>query len=472
MNIYRNVYGSLSQSPLSAQLVTALKHAVLGFVWSCDMDFSPSLRARQWHERLQAFMQRYLLPYNAAWHQAVKTGDYPPPFMQDLKSLAQEEGLWNLFLPDLRPDEPGTALSHLDYAPLAETMGRLPWAAEVFNCNAPDSGNMELLHRFANAAQRAQWLTPLLRGEIRSAFAMSEPDVASSDATNLQTTLRAEGDAWVLNGRKWFITGAAHPQCKLLIVMCRNASVTLMDDTASQGPAVHQQHSLVLLPLDTPGVEVVRNISVVHHLAPEGHCEILFRQVRIPKDHLLGTWGQGFAMAQARLGPGRVHHCMRTIGQCELALEMATERALERTAFGKHLSDQSNVQDWLAESRLEIDQARLLVLKTAWMLDVGEAPTAEIRAQVSAIKVVAARLQTRVVERAMQVFGAMGLSPDTPLAYFWTWGRAMHLMDGPDEVHLRILARHELHKAQARMGQTAAYFTTPEQMRAPPHLSA
>ncbi|MGV0986222.1 MAG: acyl-CoA dehydrogenase family protein [Limnohabitans sp.] len=441
------------------------------------MDFSPSPQARQWHQRLQAFMDRYLLPYNAAWHQSVKNGEFPPPFMGDLQALAQEEGLWNLFLPGLRPGEPGSGLSHLDYAPLAETMGRLPWAAEVFNCNAPDSGNMELLHRFANETQQARWLAPLLRGEIRSAFAMSEPDVASSDPTNLQTTLRADGDDWVLNGRKWFITGAAHPHCKLLIVMCKNEGPTGLDGQEA-GPAwtagqdAHHQHSMVLVPLDTPGVEVLRNIPVVHHLAPEGHCEILLRQVRIPKDHLLGAWGQGFAMAQARLGPGRVHHCMRTIGQCELALEMATERALERSVFGKHLSDQSNVQDWLAESRLEIDQARLLVLKTAWMLDLGDAPPAELRAQVSGIKVVAARLQTRVVDRAMQVFGAMGLSPDTPLAYFWTWGRAMHLMDGPDEVHLRTLARYELHKARERMGHTTAYFTTPEQMRAVPHVSA
>ena len=409
-------------------------------------------------------MDRYLLPYNAAWHQCVNEGVYPPPFIDDLKALAKEEGLWNMFLPDLKANEPGTGLSHRDYAPLAETMGRLPWAAEIFNCNAPDSGNMELLHRFANDVQKQTWLAPLLRGEIRSAFAMSEPDVASSDPTNLQTTLRSDGKDWVLNGRKWFITGAAHPRCKVLIVMCRN------DNANDQ--AAHQQHSMVLVPLNTPGVEVVRNIPVVHHRAPEGHCEIVFRQVRVPKDHLLGAWGEGFAMAQARLGPGRVHHCMRTIGQCELALEMSSERALERSAFGKHLSDQSNVQDWLADSRLEIDQARLLVLKTAWMLDIGQVPAADLRAQISAIKVVAARLQTRVVDRAMQVFGAMGLSPDTPLAYFWTWGRAMHLMDGPDEVHLRTLARHELHKARERMGHTAAYFTTPEQMRAQPHLSA
>lgn len=427
------------------------------------MDFSASPRAREWHQRLQAFIDRYLLPYNAAWHQAAQQGAYPPPFLEDLKLLAREEGLWNLFLPTLRSDEPGTALSHLDYAPLAETMGRLPWAAEVFNCNAPDSGNMELLHRFADAAQRAQWLSPLLRGDIRSAFAMSEPDVASSDPTNLQTTVRADGEDLVIHGRKWFITGAAHPQCRLLIVMCRNEGET--------DAGRHHGHSMVLVPMEAPGVEVMRNIPVVHHVSPEGHCEIVLRQVRVPKNHLLGGWGEAFAMAQARLGPGRVHHCMRTIGQCELALELATERALERKTFGKYLADQSNVQDWLAQSRIEIDQARLLVLRTAWLLDSAQdVSAAEVRAQVAAIKVVAARLQTQVVDRAMQIFGAMGLSPDTPLAYFWTWGRALHLMDGPDEVHLRTLARHELDKARERLGQSALYFTTPEQMRAPPHL--
>ncbi|TXI67624.1 MAG: acyl-CoA dehydrogenase [Limnohabitans sp.] len=427
------------------------------------MDFSPSLRAQEWQARLSAFMSRYLLPYNAAWHASVQRGEFPPPFMQDLKALAQEEGLWNLFLPTLQPDEPGTALSHLDYAPLAETMGRLPWAAEVFNCNAPDSGNMELLHRFAHDAQRAQWLVPLLRGEIRSAFAMSEPDVASSDPTNLQTAVRSEGDELVLNGRKWFITGAAHPDCRLLIVMARN-----------EGESVdpHHSHSLVLVPMDTPGVTVVRNIPVVHHLAPDGHCEIVFRQVRVPRSHLLGAWGEGFAMAQARLGPGRVHHCMRTIGQCELALELATERTLERQMHGRVLAEQSNVQDLLAESRIEIDQARLLVLRTAWLLDQGDNSSAQARAQIAAIKVVGARLQSRVVERAMQIFGAMGLSPDTPLAAFWTWGRAMHLMDGPDEVHLRTVARHEIARARERLGQSAAWFTTPEQMRSEPHLAA
>ncbi len=432
------------------------------------MDFAPSARAQALRERMDAFVERYLLPHNPAWHRAVQEGAYPPPFMEDLKALAREEGLWNLFLPGLRDDEPGTRLSHLEYAPLAESMGRLPWAAEVFNCSAPDTGNMELLHRFASPAQRQQWLEPLLQGHIRSAFAMSEPDVASSDPTNLQTTVRREGDTLVVQGRKWFITGAAHPHCRLLIVLCRNA-----DDEGSGEPMPdsHHQHSMVLVPLDAPGVQVLRNISVLHQHTPEGHCEILLHQVRVPASHLLGDWGAGFAMAQARLGPGRVHHCMRSIGQCELALQLAAERALERRTFGKYLSEQSNVQDWLAQARIAIDQARLLVLQTAWMLDQGDAlPAARVRAQVAAIKVVAAQLQSHVLDRAIQVFGAMGLSPDTPLAQFWTWGRALHFMDGPDEVHLRSVARHELAQARSRMGASSAWFTTPEQLLAPPRI--
>jgi acyl-CoA dehydrogenase len=432
------------------------------------MDFAPSARAQALRERMDAFVERYLLPHNPAWHRAVQEGAYPPPFMEDLKALAREEGLWNLFLPGLRDDEPGTRLSHLEYAPLAESMGRLPWAAEVFNCSAPDTGNMELLHRFASLEQRQQWLEPLLQGHIRSAFAMSEPDVASSDPTNLQTTVRREGDTLVVQGRKWFITGAAHPHCRLLIVLCRNA-----DDEGSGEPMPdsHHQHSMVLVPLDAPGVQVLRNISVLHQHTPEGHCEILLHQVRVPASHLLGDWGAGFAMAQARLGPGRVHHCMRSIGQCELALQLAAERALERRTFGKYLSEQSNVQDWLAQARIAIDQARLLVLQTAWMLDQGDAlPAAQVRVQVAAIKVVAAQLQSNVLDRAIQVFGAMGLSPDTPLAQFWTWGRALHFMDGPDEVHLRSVARHELAQARSRMGASSAWFTTPEQLLAPPRI--
>ena len=421
------------------------------------MDFADSALSRDMRQRLDAFIDRYLLPYNAAWHAAAARGESTPPFVQDLKELAQSEGLWNLFLPSLRADQPGTALSNLDYAPLAESMGRLPWACEVFNCSAPDTGNMELLQLFATPAQRSAWLDPLLAGSIRSAFAMSEPDVASSDPTNLQTTVRVEANQLVLNGRKWFITGAAHPACRLLIVMGRSAGAA--------GPR-HANHSIVLVPLQTPGVEILRNIAILQHLTPEGHCEIVLRDVRVPLENLLGREGEGFAMAQARLGPGRIHHCMRTVGQCELALRLMCDRALERQAFGKTLADFANVQEWIAESRLEIDQARLLVLRSAWLLDQGH----DARVDVSAIKVVAARLQTRVLNRAIQTFGAMGLSPDTPLAYFWTWGRAMQLLDGPDEVHLRSIARDEIEHARRQRGASAAYFTTPEQLRAPPHI--
>ncbi|MCX7249660.1 MAG: acyl-CoA dehydrogenase family protein [Burkholderiales bacterium] len=423
------------------------------------MEFEYSPQVLELRQRLEEFIDHYVLPYNAAWHRSVAQGVYPPPFLEDLKALARSEGLWNLFLPGLRQDEPGLRLSNLDYAPLAEIMGRMPWASEVFNCSAPDTGNMELLHLFATPEQTRRWLRPLLEGEIRSAFAMSEPDVASSDPTNLQTRIHRDGDEWVLNGRKWFVTGAAHPNCRLLIVMCRSG-----DDEVAK----HARHSMLLVPLDTPGVTLERNIAIMQHHTPEGHCEIVFRDVRVPSDHLLGEAGAGFAMAQARLGPGRVHHCMRTIGQCELALALMCERTLERHVFGKYLADFANVQEWIAESRLEIDQARLLVLRAAWRLDQGQQK--EVRADVAAIKVVTARLQTRVVNRAMQVFGAMGLSPDTPLAYFWTWGRAMQLLDGPDEVHLRSVARAELAQAKESRGATAAYFTLPEQLLAEPRI--
>jgi acyl-CoA dehydrogenase len=427
------------------------------------MEFSYSPQAQALCQRLEGFVERYVLPFNAAWHQSVAQGVYPPPFMEDLKALAREEGLWNLFLPSLRADQPGQGLSNLAYAPLAEVMGRLPWCSEVFNCSAPDTGNMELLQLFATSGQIEQWLNPLLDGRIRSAFAMSEPDVASSDPTNLQTCLRHDGETLVLNGRKWFITGAAHPDCQLLIVMCPSDG----DEFAP-----HAQHSMVLVPMDTPGVTVVRNIPIMQHQSPEGHCEIVFANVRLSVANLLGTQGAGFAMAQARLGPGRIHHAMRTIGQCELALRLMCDRLLERQAFGKYLADFANMQEWVAESRLEIDQARLLVLRAAWRLDQSkESPErAQARIDVAAVKVVAARLQTRVVNRAMQVFGAMGLSSDTPLAYFWTWGRAMHLLDGPDEVHLRTVARHEMAQARATRGASAAYFTLPEQLRAAPRI--
>ncbi|TAK81568.1 MAG: acyl-CoA dehydrogenase [Betaproteobacteria bacterium] len=411
-----------------------------------DFQFSQEVQAMQ--DTLRRFMERHVLPANADWHRHAEHGAYPLPVIEPLKALARQAGLWNLFLPGLRADEPGTRLTNLEYAPLAEIMGRIPWASEVFNCNAPDTGNMELLHMFATPPQSERWLKPMLAGEIRSCFAMTEPDVASSDATNIRTTIRRQGEQYVINGRKWFITNAAHPNCKFAIVL----GVT--DERPEADP--HRRHSMVVVPMDTPGVQVVRNVPIMHHTAPEGHCEVLFRDVRVPVANLLGEEGRGFALAQARLGPGRVHHCMRTIGQCELALEMMCERALERRTFGKYLSDFANVQDWIAYSRVEIDQARLLVLRAAWLMDQQGNQAARI--EVSAIKLVAAQLQIRVLDRAIQVFGAMGLTPDTPLSYLWTWGRAMRFFDGPDEVHLRVIARNELGKAKASRGSTAPYY--------------
>jgi acyl-CoA dehydrogenase len=399
-------------------------------------------------QTLRRFIEREVLPANDAWHRLAEAGSYPLAVVEPLKAKARAAGLWNMFLPGLRPEEPGTRLSNLDYAPLAEIMGRLMWASEVFNCNAPDTGNMELLHLAATPAQYERWLKPLLEGEIRSCFAMTEPDVASSDATNIRTSIRRDGDEYVINGRKWFITGAAHPHCRIAIVL------GVSDDSPEADR--HRRHSMVLVPMDTPGLTVVRNIPVMNHRSAEGHCELLFRDVRVPVSNLLGEEGQGFRLAQARLGPGRVHHCMRTIGQCEVALELMCERALERRTFGRHLAEYSNVQDWIADSRIEIDQARLLVLRAAALMD--RAGNAAARIDVSAIKVVAGRLQTRVVDRAIQVFGAMGLTPDVPLADLWTWGRAIRFADGPDEVHLRTVARAELARARANRGATAAYY--------------
>jgi acyl-CoA dehydrogenase len=413
------------------------------------MDFAYPENVQQLQRRMHDFMNEHVLPANPEFQRIADGHEFPLEIVNDLKAKAKAQGLWNIFLPGLKPEEPGTRLSNMEYAPLAEIMGRIPWAPEVFNCNAPDTGNMELLHLFATPEQRKAWLGPLLRGEIRSCFAMTEPDVASSDATNIATTIRREGDQYVINGRKWFTTGAKHPNCRICIVM---------GVTGSESEA-HEKHSMVLVPTDTRGFKVVRNVPIMHHHAPEGHCEVLLRDVRVPVANRLGDEGKGFALAQARLGPGRVHHCMRTIGQCELAMELMCERALSRRAFGKALSEFSNIQDWIAESRVEIDQARLFVLRAAWLMD--QQGNAAARVDVSAIKLVAARLQTRVLDRAMQVFGAMGLTPDTPLSFLWTWGRAMRFLDGPDEVHLRVIARNELGLARKRTGSTAAYYTPP-----------
>ncbi|CAN7667605.1 acyl-CoA dehydrogenase family protein [Paraburkholderia sp. SIMBA_054] len=413
------------------------------------MNFGYSQKVETLRHRVRAFMDEHIVPRHAQWLDEAHAGHFPASFMEELKAKAKSEGLWNLFLPHLKNDEPGTALTNLEYAPLAEIMGRISWAPEVFNCNAPDTGNMELLHMFATPAQREQWLTPLLEGTIRSAFAMTEPDVPSSDATNITTSIRRDGDDYVINGRKWFITNAAHPNCKIFIVMGKT----------NPDAETHQQQSMILVPAETPGVKVIRNIPVMNHISPEGHCEMTFTNVRVPATNLLGEEGSGFALAQARLGPGRIHHCMRSIGAAELALELMIERSQERKTFGKYLHQHGTIGEWIAKSRIEIDQARLLVLKTAWLIDEVGAKAA--RKEISMIKAIVPQLHTAVCDRAMQVFGAMGLSPDTPLADHWTWGRALRYADGPDEVHLQAIARMELAHSKETLGAAAAYLTMP-----------
>ena len=410
------------------------------------MNFEYSQKVLSMKEQLDDFMQRHVLPNDRRWHEIAHSGAYPGEVVEPLKQKARDAGLWNLFLPALRPEEPGTALSNMEYAPLAEVMGRIPWSSEVFNCNAPDTGNMEILHMFATPEQRAKWLDPLLAGEIRSGVSITEPDVASSDPTNLETTIDRDGDHFVINGRKWFTTGALHPLFAFTLVFG-------VSDRSPDSPK-HGRHSFVVVPKDTPGFRVVRDVPLMHHHSPEGHCEVSFENVRVPVSNLLGEEGAGFSIAQARLGPGRIHHCMRTIGQCELALELMCDRAIARSTFGKPLSDNANIRDWIAESRIEIEQARLLNLKAAWLMDTAGNKAA--RREISAIKVVAARLQTRVVDRAMQVFGAKGLTADTPLAYLWTWGRALRYIDGPDEVHLRGIAREEIEAAKLRRASAKA----------------
>jgi acyl-CoA dehydrogenase len=412
------------------------------------MDFAYSSRVEDLRTRLTAFMEQHVIPAIPDWEREVLAGTYPPSMIDPLKEEAKALGLWNLFLPGLEEDEPGTRLSNLDYAPLAEIMGRVFWASELFNCNAPDTGNMELLHMFATAEQRESWLKPLMNGDIRSCFAMTEPEVASSDATNISTRIERDGDSYVITGRKWFITGAADPRCKICICL----------GVTDPGGEPHARHSMVLVPMDSHGLSVARNLPIMHHTAPEGHCEMVFDGVRVPAENLLGEEGKGFALAQARLGPGRIHHCMRSIGQCELALELMCKRAREREAFGKKLHEHGTVAEWIALSRMEIDQARLLVLRAAWLID--KQGNRAARNDVSMIKVVVPRLQTRVIDRAMQVYGAMGLTPDTPLSFLWSWGRALQFIDGPDEVHLRGVARREI-RLQAESGDDPNRYCVP-----------
>ncbi len=399
------------------------------------MEFAYSQEVNQWRERLGAFMDRYVFPNEkvpAAQIEASGDPHHHAELIEELKGKARAEGLWNLFLPD---KEYGAGLTNLEYAPLAEIMGQVLWASEVFNCSAPDTGNMEILAQFGTAEQKATWLKPLLEGEIRSAFAMTEPDVASSDATNIQMTILREGDEYVLNGRKWWASGAGRSRCKIFIVMGK---------TSPENPDRHRQQSMVLVPKNTPGVTIVRSLKTMGHLDNESHCEINFENVRVPVTNLLGDEGAGFAISQARLGPGRMHHCMRSIGAAQRALELMCQRATQRVAFGKPLSEQGVIQEWIADSHNEIEQARLLTLKAAWMMDTLGKKAAQN--EIAMIKIIAPEVLTRVSNRAMQVFGAGGLSDDYPLAEMWAGGRKLHLADGPDEVHKRSLARSIIKK--------------------------
>jgi acyl-CoA dehydrogenase len=394
------------------------------------MDFAYSEKVKSLLKQLGDFMDRYIYPNQQTYHEQIAASSDPhhhAEIVDELKAKAKAEGLWNLFLPDT---EYGAGLSNLEYAPLAETMGRVGWASEVFNCAAPDTGNMEILAQFGTPEQKERWLMPLLNGEIRSAFAMTEPDVASSDATNIQFSIKREGDEYVLNGRKWWISGAARERCKIFIVMGK---------TAPDNPDRYRQQSMVLVPRETPGLTIVRNLPVMGYIDNESHCELRFENVRVPVNNLLGEEGGGFAIAQARLGPGRIHHCMRAIGGAQYALELMCQRAASRVAFGKPLSEQGMIQDYIAQSQLEIEQARLLTLKAAWMIDTVGKKAAQ--KEIAMIKIAAPQAFTNVVNRAIQVFGGAGVSDDFPLASMYAHGRTLHIVDGPDEVHKRAVAR-------------------------------
>jgi acyl-CoA dehydrogenase len=396
------------------------------------MDFEFGPKVEEYRQRLIDFMESAVYPAEPVYRQQARdAGDHAfhPPVMEDLKKEARSRGLWNLFLPDTRW---GAGLTNLEYAPLAEITGRSFLAPESMNCAAPDTGNMEILAEFGNAEQQDRWLKPLLEGEIRSAFAMTEPEVASSDATNIRTSIAREGDQYVINGRKWFTSGAGSPRCKFLIVM----GVTNPDADA------YKRQSMVLVPMDTPGVTVKRTLPVFGFEHEGGHAEILFTDVRVPVDGLLGEEGSGFAIAQARLGPGRIHHCMRALGMAERAYDLMCTRVLQRKAFGKELARQGVIQDWIAESRMRIEQARLLVLKTAWLMDTTGKESA--RVEISAIKVVAPNVAQWVIDHAIQAFGAAGVTEDFGLAEMFAGARSLRIADGPDEVHKMVIARREL----------------------------
>ncbi|MEB1807550.1 MAG: acyl-CoA dehydrogenase [Bacillaceae bacterium] len=397
-----------------------------------NFDFSPKVQELQ--ARLTDFMNEVVYPNEKAYkeqldQQETRWSDIPP-VMEEMKKKAKEAGLWNLFLPE---SDHGAGLSNLEYAPLCEIMGRSFIAPEVFNCNAPDTGNMEVLVRYGTEEHKEKWLKPLLEGEIRSAFCMTEPDVASSDATNIQAEIRRDGDEYVINGRKWWSSGAGDPRCKILIVMGKT------DPSAAR----HEQQSMILVPMDTPGVNVLRMLPVFgYDDAPHGHAEIEFKDVRVPASNILWGEGKGFAIAQGRLGPGRIHHCMRTIGAAERAFELMVKRAKERVAFGKTLGEQGVVREAIANSRIEIEQARLLTLKAAYMMDTVGNKVA--KKEIAMIKVVAPQMALNVIDRAIQVHGGAGVSEDFPLAYQYAGIRTLRLADGPDEVHRESIAKLEL----------------------------
>lgn len=389
-------------------------------------------------ERLLDFMDREIYPNEVRYAQEVTEHRWKsPPIMDELKEKAKKLGLWNLFLPD---SEYGAGLTNREYAPLAAIMGRSLIAPEVFNCNAPDTGNMEVLARYGSPEQQEQWLRPLLAGRIRSCFSMTEPDVASSDATNIQTQILDDGDAYMVNGRKWWSTGAGHPDCRVAIVM----------GVSNPEAPRHERQSMILVPLDAPGVHIERTLTVFgYDDAPHGHAEILYDHVRVPKSSMIWGEGKGFAIAQGRLGPGRIHHAMRLVGMAERALDLMVERVLRRRTFGQLLADQGVVRQWIALSRIEIEEARLLTLKAAEMMDtVGNK---QARREIAMIKVVAPRVALSVLDRAIQAFGGAGVGPDTPLAAMWAHARTLRLADGPDEVHLDQLARNELKAGRARV---------------------